>query len=65
MDDDVQLVTADKTSTQNPWRMYKKSLKTFQPAVVSIFLGTKQGVSQMKVFPSDWIVNSQDTYKYT
>ncbi|XP_064400405.1 uncharacterized protein LOC135346641 [Halichondria panicea] len=36
MDDDVRLIPVDKRSTQNPFRMYEKSLKTFQPAVVII-----------------------------
>ena len=38
MDDDVQLKQLNITKTQNPWRMYEESLKTFQPAVAVILL---------------------------
>ncbi len=36
MDDDLELKSMIKNSAHNPWRMYEKSLKTFQPAVVII-----------------------------
>ena len=50
MDDDVQLIMADKKNTQNPWRMYEESLKTFQPAVVTLFTHNQRKFSG-KTFP--------------
>ncbi len=51
MDDDVQLIAVDKKSTQNPWRLYEESLKTFQPAVVIILDKSKLNVFPDKIIP--------------
>ena len=51
MDDDVQLIMADKKNTQNPWRMYEESLKTFQPAVVTILITYERRSFSDKSFP--------------
>ena len=49
MDDDVKLISLKWFDTQNPWRMYEKSLKTFQPAVVVVQLISKKFSSE--IFP--------------
>ncbi len=51
MDDDVQLILVDKNSTQNPWRMYEESLKTFQPAVVIILDLSRRSKFPKKILP--------------
>ena len=51
MDDDVQLIMADKKNAQNPWRMYEESLKTFQPAVVTMLITYNQRNFSGKTFP--------------
>ncbi|XP_064401539.1 uncharacterized protein LOC135347464 [Halichondria panicea] len=51
MDDDLQLIMADKKNTQNPWRMYEESLKTFQLAVVTLLITYEQRGFSRKTFP--------------